>query len=547
MKVRLTAATQEWMPGGAFHRDFVYQFPRVAPFFAYDHRSIGSTIRRRKHLAGWRGDRRRLSELLLRDNTRWGADPDALESAVELRRENVYVVSAQVRPSVLGGSGSVLLKVLSLLEYARRLASAAGTRVIPVLWVVSDHNWGIIGRVPCADVDGRIRSLALKPDPPGCPSAGEIPVHPGIDRLLGEFEAAVGADAGDSEVVKLIRRVSRESETVAECFCRLMCELFSGRGLLLVDGSSPGLRELVAPILQRAAVRRRRVDGELAVGAERLSAKGYSVPFPAGAGRSHIFADSGRGRVQLFLEDGRLRDASGNVDIDAAALAQLIADEPHRFSPGEALRPAVQDLVLPVLAHIVGGEEASCRAQGKGIHSLFEGAMPPLFPQMSLTFIEPGVAAEMARRDIPVDALVRDSQFDQLLGSALAALGEEHIETVLREAWDRIDRAHGRMRSALEEQVPSLKRVGEVNAVRIRRQIEYYDRKARQHHRRRHREVVRGYRLVRNRLRPPGKTQEDLSYLPLMVRRGTGWMGDLLEVASAEEKLWGHFFVEWAE
>ncbi len=546
MKTRLTETTAEWMPGGAFNRDFAYRFARVAPFFAFDPRSMGSTVRRRGHLEGWRGNRDRISELLLRDNTRWGADPAALEAARELQGESACVVLAQVRPSVLGGTGGVFLKALSVLEYARRLAPVVKARVIPVLWVIPDHNWGVIGRVHCTGRDGRIHRLAFEPDPSGCAPAHEIPIHPGISFLQGEFEAVLGADVSKSDVVELLRRTARESETVTGGFCRFLCELFSHRGLLLVDGSSVGVRELISPLLQRAAVRRYSVEGELTVGADLLASKGYRVPFPAGTGRSHIFFDCERGRVQLFREGDRFRDLEGAVEIGASALTELIGDEPQRFSPGEVLRPVAQDAVLPVLAHVVGGEEAICRAQAKGVYSLFDAAMPPLLSQVSLTFIEPRVAAEIEERDMPVEAMVKGSQFEERLESTLAGLGQQHIDTLFREAWDRIDQAHGMIRSGLEAQVPSLKHLGEVNAVHMRRQINYFDRKARQHHRRKHREVVRGFRLVRNSLRPLDGPQENLSYLPLLVRHGRGWIGEVLGALASEEQIWGHFFVEWS-
>ncbi len=547
MKVRLAESKAEWMPGGAFHHDFVYRFPRVAPFFAFDPRSMGSTVRRKGYLEGWRGNRKKISEIVLRDNTRWGADATALESARDLQEDNTCVVLAQVRPSVLGGTGSVFLKALSVLEYARRLAAVVNMRVIPMLWVVGDHNWGAVGRVMCTGRDGTIRRLCLKPDPQGCASANEISIHPGINHLLGEFEEVMGADVRESDVMESLRRAALEHETVTDAFCHFLCGIFSHRGLLLVDGSSSGVREMIAPLLQQAALRRHSVEGELAVGADRLASKGYEVPLPGGTGRCHIFMDCGRGRVQLFREGERFRDLDGTLEIGAADLAKLIQEEPHRFSSGEVLRPVAQDCVLPVLAHVVGKEEAICRAQTKGVYSLFDGAVPPVFPQVSLTFIEPRVADERDSRDIPIDALLKKSQSDQLLESILAGLGQQHIEALFQKGWNRIDEALSEIRSGLETQVPSLRHVGEANAVRMRRQMNYYDRKARQHHRRKHREVVRGFRFVRNSLRPLDGPQEDVSYLPLLVRHGRGWMAGVLDAMSSQEHLWGHYFVEWCE
>lgn len=551
MNVTFTEAEREWIPGGTFHRDFVDDFARVSVFFPYDPRSPGSCVRRREYIVGeWGADRASLSSWMLQENTAWGAAVSALADAKNLRDRESAVVLAQVRPSLLGGTGEVLLKALSVIEYAKRLSSLVDLRVVPVLWVISDHNWASIGRVHMAGRDGHLHKLALGFDASGRP-VGEVHLHPEIDELIGRFEAITGVRGTEDELCRLLRATSRESGSLVEWFCRLITELFSYHGLLLVDENSPRTRRRLASVLQRAAIRRYSIENELEVGADMMARRGYSPAFDTGSRGCHLFMDTPEGRVQLYREEEGFRDLSGEVRFSARRMTEILLNEPERFSPGEVLRPVVQGAALPVLATVVSADESPSRAQAKGVHELMDAEAPPVFPQLSLTFIEPEIAREIRERDFPLHTLLgRDGgrpEVESLLQKELADLDEGGIDESFDEAWRGIEDAHRQLLDSLRAHLPSLEPLGEAALARMEGQMEYLREKAHQHHRRDNRDLVSAYRRIRNTLRPRGRPQEELGYLPLLAGRGRRWLGGVVEALSAHDRLWGHFHVEWTQ
>ncbi len=506
-------------------------------------------MKRREYIVKeWGADRGSLSTWMLAENTPWGASVSALADAKNLRERESAVVLAQVRPGLFGGTGEVLLKALSVIEYARRLSSLVDLRVVPVLWVISDHNWARMGRVHMAGRDGRIHKFALGVDASGRP-VGEIHLHPAIEELIGEFESITGVKGSEDDLCRLLRATYRESRSLVDWFCRLLSELFSPYGLLLVDENSPVTRRRIASVLHRAAIRRYSIESELEVGADMMARRGYRPPFQTGSRGCHLFMDTPEGRVQIYREEEGFRDASGRLRLSARKMTEMLLNEPERFSPGEVLRPVVQGAALPVLAAVVSADESPSRAQARGVHELMDAEAPPVFPQLCLTFIEPDIAREISERDFPLGRLVESgggpAGVESMLQKELEELDEAQIDASFDEAWHRIEETHVRLMDDLRVHLPSLQPLGEGTLSRMQGQVEYLRDKAHQHHRRDNRDVVSAYRRIRNTLRPRGRPQEQLGYLPLLAGRGRRWLKGITEALSACDRLWGHFHVEW--
>ncbi len=554
MRATCTSISSDVIGRDGFYRAFLCDFARVSSFFSYDPRSPGAAVRRREHISSrdHRAGRESVAEWLLRCNTDWGALPPALEAAEKLKDPGASVVLAQVRPALLGGDRSVLCKVLSVIEYARRLEELCETPVIPLIWVISDHNWGGIGRAKMLDPVGEVHTLALRPEPPPATPAHKIPLHPGIYDVVGEMERILRISSPqDNQVCRLVRQCSREADALNDAFCRLLVGLFSSSGVLVVDESDAGTRMRMAPVLQRAAVSRYSVEQELEVGHERLEMAGYSPPVPESKGQCHIFVDTERGRRRLIRREKIFCDEQESFRLPAGSVAEMISEDAHLFSPGEILRPIAQDAVLPVMAFVAGPDESAMRAQAGGIWSIFDTEVPPIYPQMYLTLVNPQLDSALRRAGLSIqDAVfpVRGPEtIDNRREEVLDDLGGEIIRDAFGEAEQRFEVICGQLWDKLEQAAPSVEQIHEKSEDRMRWILQCYRDKAGQHLRRRHRDTVRDFRLIRNTLHPYDGSQACLSYLPCLMRYGGRWVTAVAEALADQDYLWRPFVVRWSD
>ena len=226
MNIDVKKSSEDWLLQHSFFRDLVHRFPAVSSYFEFDPRSPGSAVIRKNQIKQQPGAPKNIiSEEVVRQNTEWGAQSEGLRSARSLRDDETVVVMCQLRPRILGGPGHNLSKILSVLEYARRLKDILDVPVVPLAWVITDHNWGIMSQVDVVAHDNTVRTVKLNTALDGCPSADQISIHPGVSLMLGEFAELMRIKGEDNPVWEMLQTTAEESESLTGWFCRFISSL----------------------------------------------------------------------------------------------------------------------------------------------------------------------------------------------------------------------------------------------------------------------------------------------------------------------------------
>jgi len=546
--MRLVSAPESWLSLGPPFHDFVYAFSRLRSFFIHDPRARGGAFRRRQYLSqSWKGNRAALANALHAANRAYGAHESALDNIERLRDSRSVVVVAGQQAGILGGPGYTFLKALSVLDMARRMEQMLHTPVIPVFWAATeDHDFAEISSINIVDRDHRLRRLSVRSPRRGNSPASHIPIPGSARTLLGELQQA-GAQGGQAELLLYQARACLDrSATMGEWFCRLMSELFSEHGLVVLDPTLPPLRALAAPVMQQCLVRGETMHAELRAAADRLTALGYVPGLALDPEHAHLFTIRGDARLALLRRGQELEDRGGTVRLTVRQVTSRIQKHPEEFSPNVVLRPMVQDTLLPTLVHIAGPGEISYLAQMREIYPLFGLEMPVIMPRLSLTLVEPVADRGLERMGLSMEAVTQN--LDHMREERLRELDTLGIPGLFGTAREEITRRYQGLMGALSEPLPTLQKIGEENLERIMAQVDYFEEKALQHHRRRNRDTVRAFRAVANRLRPRGQAQERvLNYLPFLMEHGPWLLGDLLRAVGEARDLHGHFWVYWEE
>jgi bacillithiol biosynthesis cysteine-adding enzyme BshC len=415
-----------------------------------------------------------LAAALRVEHRRLGAGPAALDALGALERGEAGVVLTGQQPGLLGGPLYTLYKVATAVAFAADLARRTGRPMVPVLWnAADDADFDEVAHGTLARGDGKLLRFALDPSarvPRGW--VGDIPAaailsalapvrqagfpEPSLDRLLGALErsAAAGLDFGHLHAARFL-------------------EWFRDRPLIVVDARLPELRRAAAPLFARYLDRAGAVRTALEASAAAMMAAGYEPPIGPEAAACALFLTPERVRLKL-APDEALGEAR-----------RLVGTHPSQLSPNVVLRPLVNDVALPTVAHVVGPAELQYLTQLQPVYR--ELGVPPaivldratmtLVPRVAAIVADtlPGGAAELVAD--PSEAVRRwfDGRVPAPLRDALAAAhqGIDAVYDGLRDPARAVDASLPQLLdSAREKSLFQVDRVAEGVAKKVRQREE---------------------------------------------------------------------------
>lgn len=288
---------------------------------------------------------------------------EAAWNAIAAGRGRVVVTGQQ--PALAGGPLYSLYKLLTAEALAREIARETGEPCLAVFWIVGDDS--DFGEVSQAWLPSEGRGLVrIRDDAP--PEAGWM-----IGRLPpSRHDAALAKEpalSGDGPIASRSRAWIAEAASRDDSWSGMLARLVYARipdlDALFIDGAHPAVIEAQSPWL--AAMGERPLARWLAEGTDEARAAGYEPSLAPELGER-----------ALFRLDGARREPAGPPWRPEAALA-----------PNVALRPLVQDLLLPNAATVGGAAEIRYRAQ---LGPLYRGAgipAPLTVPRLSAVLLPP--------------------------------------------------------------------------------------------------------------------------------------------------------------
>jgi len=493
--------------------------------------------------------RRALVAALTAYHERLGTHPAQQRNLDALARPDALVVVTGQQAGLLGGPLYTAYKALGAVLRAAEAERHLGCPVLPVFWVASeDHDWSEVSHARFAGPDGALERLALEGGG-GFHSAGHIPLPPETRSLVGRLTtlfppSPAGATAADA-LLGGLRRPGRQ--TLADWFAWQIHCLLAQTGLLIYDPMQPALRALAAPVFAGAPGRAAAANASIRAAAERLSAAGYQPGLDIDADHVHLFVYHEGRRVALHAAGDRVRTKDGAVDFTASALAERAMREPTAFSPNVALRPIVQDFTLPALCQLGGPGEIAYLAQLGGVFPLWDREATPVAPRPGATVVLPEDAGALREAGARAEDLRGD--LAGVIDRAAAARCTVDIDALFAEERRDLDARQARLRELLAGVAPALPRIVDGNTERVRYQLDYLERKARQHRRRTQGELTGALRAAAGRLFPGGALQERDSLLyPYLFRLGPAFLQGLQEaLGAAPGPLGRHWLLYWSE
>jgi uncharacterized protein YllA (UPF0747 family) len=283
-----------------------------------------------------------------------------------------------------------ILKALTVIKLARAL-DAMGVPAAPVFWVAAeDHDHQEIESASIINKDSELTELRVDLSNPESMPVGWLALREDTTASVAQCFASLPDSEFKPEVRTLVESAYRPGVSPAAAFLRMLERLFEGTGLVLADPLSAELRRLAEPTLAQAVGRNPALRSAVISRSRALAESGYHEQVKVGDDFTGLFAYVGKTRRPLRPDE---------VHLDAPLSANVL------------LRPAVQDAIFPTAAYVGGPAEIAYFAQAAAVYDVLERPVPPVFPRISATVLEPRVERVLQKYGFEFQDMFRGRDF----------------------------------------------------------------------------------------------------------------------------------------
>ncbi|MCJ7665965.1 MAG: bacillithiol biosynthesis cysteine-adding enzyme BshC, partial [Actinobacteria bacterium] len=124
------------------YMDYIFDFPKLSDYFAYDYRDIKSYKKRMKEIEQSYDNnlRKGLVEILNDHNCTLGAGKETLKNIRKLGQSGTAVIIGGQQPGLFTGPAFIIYKIITVLKLSRFISETIGIRTVPCFWNASDDS-----------------------------------------------------------------------------------------------------------------------------------------------------------------------------------------------------------------------------------------------------------------------------------------------------------------------------------------------------------------------------------------------------------------------
>ena len=485
--------------------DYAYNFDRIASLYAGDPGQRAAWRQAIERVQGHPRKGQEMAAVLAAQQERRNAPPAARAAAAQLADPATVVIVTGQQAGAFGGPMYTLLKAVTAIQLARRVAAEHDVTVVPVFWVdAEDHDWEEIAGCTILGADYHARTITLDP----VEGAGHLPVgaltfDERIERSVAELAAALPQTAFTDSIVSGLRGGYRPGAGVAAAFAAWIEALLGHLGVVVFESSDPSAKPLAAGVFAHEL---RHVGNTAALAADAgraMSALGHAPQVEPQADQPSVFRlDGARTPIRRTGDTFVI----GTATVDAATLVEQAERSPARFSPNVLLRPIVQDTLFPTICYVAGPSEMAYLGQLRGVYADFGIPMPLIYARATATIVDSASARFLRRYAVRLEELQPqdESALNRLLQSQLPA----SVEQAMREAGEAVQRTMTRVAEALPDLDPTLAGAARTTLGRMEHDLRALQSKIIQAAKRRDETLRRQFTRVQSQIFPLGHPQE---------------------------------------
>jgi bacillithiol biosynthesis cysteine-adding enzyme BshC len=224
---------------------------------------------------------------------------------------------------------------------------------------------------------------------------------PNIARMLTAIRDMSPETEFKARLLGEIHGLVKDSSTAGDFFSKIMANLFSEHGLILLEPHY--LRRLMRPIFKRLIKHPTECTKILNDAGLWLKRLGYSPKIHKKPNICNFFLISNEGKRERVTYNGQF--ATADETFSEKDLLDLLDDNPSRFSANAVIRPVTQDFLFPTFAYVAGPNEIAYLSQLKPIYDFFAVEMPVVVPRFGVTIVERKVSKILEKYGVGIQDL----------------------------------------------------------------------------------------------------------------------------------------------
>lgn len=336
-------------------------------------------------------ERKAVSDALVSLNRCLGGSTETLKNAGRIAEDCCLTVVTGQQTGLFTGPLYTLYKAATTIKRARSLSASIGRPVVPVFWMATeDHDYAEIAMNWSFEGD-QIKPVRLSRRHKENAPVGNLPITEELSALCQELCSSLGNLPYGQEMVELLESTLETSDKLGDWFGRLLLNLFAPWGLVVLDPASADMRSIMRPFFNKCLHNTSTLQHSFDHCSKRVKDKGFALEMELGKGQTGVFLIEDGNRLPLYSneEDSVFTDRDEKQRWSLDILLKRLEQHPGDFSTGAALRPALQDWLLPVAGAVLGPSEAAYHSQLGEIFVQVGRQLPVIVPRESWT-LAPG-------------------------------------------------------------------------------------------------------------------------------------------------------------
>lgn len=314
------------------------------------------------------------------------------ENLENIKLPNTFTITTGHQLNLFSGPVFFVYKILQTIKTCTYLKEYfPDFNFVPVYWMASeDHDFAEINHFK---TDNNYYETNEKSGGP----VGRIEISD--TYFISEFEKEFKDSVFGTELILMMKEAYKTGNTLTEAIKILVNRLFSGFGLLILDGDAKALKNQMKEIFKDELL-----DFSLHKNSKNkvdlLTEKYGKVQVNPREINLFYLSDT-RDRIELNGQKYNVVDK--NIQFTEEEILSELENHPEKFSPNALMRPVYQENVLPNLAYIGGNAEIMYWLELKDYFSEINIPFPILIPRNSMLFLKEKILGKIEKLDLTVE------------------------------------------------------------------------------------------------------------------------------------------------
>ena len=305
---------------------------------------------------------------------------DAVKRNIDqLLLPGTFTITTAHQPNIFTGPLYFLYKILHTIKLSEELkASLPGYSFVPVYYMGSeDADLEELGHTY---LEGQKLVWETKQDG----AVGRMKVDAELVKLIDAIEGQLQAGDAGNEIIGLFRECYCEGNLIQDSTFRLVNELFSKYGLIVLVPDNALLKQSMLSVFEDDLFNQT-ASGIVEKSSEQLNEL-YKVQ--ANPREINLFYLKDNIRERIEEHNGKYSVLNTDIIFSADEMKTELKEHPERFSPNVILRGLFQATILPDIAFIGGGGELAYWLELKDLFNHYKVPYPVLILRNSFLVVE---------------------------------------------------------------------------------------------------------------------------------------------------------------